>query len=165
MGKVRSRKIDKGSGHTPRLPPSTCRISLSAPVLGKPSSQGRGALLLSVTSLLGVLNPPCLVESSCCLVAWSECRRFLLTLQTLAIQEQVLTVVCCVLSLGAGSLLAVLQPHGPLPEPAAALSCIPTTVPDTTQQVGLKHPVQRPLCCLLRQVPFKKRMRAHSQYP
>nr|XP_034365297.1 cytochrome c oxidase assembly protein COX18, mitochondrial isoform X2 [Arvicanthis niloticus] len=72
---------------------------------------------------------------------------------------------CCNSTLGAGSLLAVLQPHGPLPEPAAALSCIPTTVPDTTQQVGLKHPVQRPLCCLLRQVPFKKRMRAHSQYP
>lgn len=70
-----------------------------------------------------------------------------------------------VLSLGACSLLAVLQPHGPLAEPAAALPWIPPTVPDTTKQVGLRDSVQGPLCCLLLQVPFKKTMRIHSQYP
>lgn len=63
-----------------------------------------------------------------------------------------------VLSLGTCSLLAVLQPHGPLSEPSAALPWLPTAVPDTTEQVRLGDPVQRPLCCLLRQVPFKKTM-------
>lgn len=64
----------------------------------------------------------------------------------------------CHSTLGACSLLAVLQPHGPLSEPSAALPWLPTAVPDTTEQVRLGDPVQRPLCCLLRQVPFKKTM-------
>lgn len=64
----------------------------------------------------------------------------------------------CHSTLGACSLLAVLQPHGPLSEPSAALPWLPTAVPDTTKQVRLGDPVQRPLCCLLRQVPFKKTM-------
>nr|XP_048281072.1 cytochrome c oxidase assembly protein COX18, mitochondrial isoform X3 [Myodes glareolus] len=59
------------------------------------------------------------------------------------------------------SLLAVFQPLGPLPESAAALPGIPPSLPDTNNQVGFRDPLQRPLCCLLCQVPFKKMTAMH----
>lgn len=68
---------------------------------------------------------------------------------------------CRVLSLVSSSLLAVLQPLGPLPESAAALPGIPPALPDTNNQVGFRDPLQRPLCCLLCQVPFKKMTAMH----
>lgn len=112
--------------------------------------------LPSVTS--AVNTPLCFLVVSAFLarlVACSECPCFLLT-ACANVAYTGADANCHTLSLVSRSLLAVLQPHGPLPESAAALPWIPPALPDTTNQVGFRDPLQRPLCRLLCQVPFKK---------
>lgn len=170
---------EEGEEVTAQAPTVHLYTQLSAPVVGKKkkkktlNSQRREGVFLTLPGIcckhLALLSPvvslSCLAVHIHYLIACSECWCVCVCVFTACMNLAHTGAVanCRVLSLVSCSLLAVLQPRGPLPESAAAFPWIPPALPDTTNQVVFRDPLQRPLCCLLCQVPFKKMTAIHFQ--